>query len=30
MFVPHAIYYEENIVDYPLGKQLLKQYESTP
>lgn len=30
MFVPHAIYYEENIVDYPLGKQLLNQYESIP
>lgn len=30
MFVPHAIYYEENILNYPLGKQLLTQYELVP
>lgn len=30
MFVPSAIYYEENIFDYPLGKQLMHQYENVP
>lgn len=30
MFVPSAIYYEENILDYPLGKQLMHQYENVP
>ena len=30
MFIPSAIYYEENILDYPLGKQLMKQYEQVP
>lgn len=26
-FIPKAIYYEKNIKDYPLGKELLKRYE---
>lgn len=30
MFIPSAIYYEESILDYPLGKQLMKQYENVP
>lgn len=30
MFVPSAIYYEENILDYPLGRQLMYQYENVP
>lgn len=30
MFVPNAIYYEENIINYPLGQDLLDKYESIP
>ena len=28
MFKPKAIYYEKEILEYPLGKQLIKQYEN--
>ena len=28
MFKPKAIYYEKEILEYPLGKQLMKQYEN--
>ena len=30
MFKPKAIYYEKEILEYPLGKQLMKQYEEIP
>ncbi len=30
MFKPKAIYYEKEILEYPLGKQLIKQYEEIP
>ena len=30
MFKPKAIYYEKEILEYPLGKQLMKQYEDVP
>ena len=30
MFIPNAIYYEENITNYALGKQLLDQYNDVP
>ena len=30
MFKPQAIYYEESIQDYELGKKLLKKYEEVP
>lgn len=30
MFYPKAIYYEENIKNYPLGKMLLKKYKNVP
>ncbi len=30
MFIPSAIYYESDILNYPLGKQLMKQYENVP
>ena len=30
MFNPKAIYYEKEIINYPLGKQLLEQYKETP
>ncbi|MCI8482631.1 MAG: spore photoproduct lyase [Clostridia bacterium] len=30
MFRPNAIYYEESIINYPLGKQLLDKYEAIP
>ena len=30
MFKPKAIYYEQNIENYELGKELLKKYENIP
>lgn len=30
MFIPNNIYYEKEIENYELGKQLLKKYESVP
>ncbi len=30
MFNPKAIYYEKEIINYPLGKQLMEQYKETP
>ena len=30
MFKPKAIYYEKNIENYELGKELLKKYEDVP
>ena len=30
MFKPKAIYFEKEIVNYPLGQQLMKQYKETP
>lgn len=30
MFKPKAIYYEENIIDYPLGRELLEKYKDVP
>lgn len=30
MFKPKAIYYEKEIINYPLGKQLMEQYQETP
>ncbi len=30
MFIPSAIYYEKNILNYPLGQELMKKYESIP
>ena len=30
MFKPKAIYYEKEIVNYPLGKQLMEQYKEVP
>ena len=29
-FIPNAIYYEKNILDYELGKELLKKYKDVP
>lgn len=30
MFIPKAIYYEENIVNYTLGKELLEKFKDIP
>jgi len=30
MFKPKAIYYEENITDYTLGRELLEKYKDVP
>lgn len=30
MFIPKAIYYEENALNYPLGKELMERYSETP
>ena len=30
MFKPTAIYFEKNIENYPLGKELLEKYKDTP
>ena len=30
MFKPKAIYYEKNILNYDLGKELLKKYKEIP
>lgn len=30
MFIPQAIYYEENILNYPLGKELMERYLNVP
>ncbi len=30
MFKPKAIYYEKNILDYPLGKELMQKYNNVP
>ena len=30
MFRPKAIYYEKEIIDYPLGKELMDKYEDIP
>ena len=30
MFIPSAIYYESDILNYSLGKQLMNQYENVP
>ena len=30
MFYPKAIYYEKEIINYPLGRELLKKYEKVP
>ena len=30
MFKPKAIYFEKEIINYPLGQHLMKQYKETP
>lgn len=30
MFKPEAIYYEKNIEEYPLGKELMEKYKEVP
>lgn len=30
MFIPRAIYYEKNIIDYPLGEELMDHYKDVP
>lgn len=30
MFIPKAIYYESDIINYPLGKELLEKYKNVP
>ena len=30
MFRPNAIYYEENVGEYTLGKELLEKYKDVP
>ena len=30
MFKPKGIYYEKEIIEYPLGKKLMEQYKDVP
>ena len=30
MFIPKAIYYEKEIIEYPLGKEIMEKYEKVP
>ena len=30
MFKPKAIYFEKEIINYPLGKELMEKYQDTP
>ena len=30
MFKPKGIYYEKEIIEYPLGQQLMEQYKDVP